>query len=338
MDFALKTIFGDLSLSGGGGGGESSCSSSCSSHSCRRTSATRSIEEERKGTVQEEGNDHQADEEGNDQQDEEACIKKQKTLGSGLFSNHRNSVLIYKAPSSSSSSSQDSGDSDDETASTVDMDDEDDEFPISPCTSPHTSSSSSSQDSGDSDDETASTVDMDDEDDEFPISPCTSPHTSSSSSSTGSFLRRRNSSNSDPSTRRSVRFEDEIVTSVYTRPTTTKEDKYYLHYDEYDYMDFKLDYRDEILQMNGRRTSRTSSNSNSNHLYYRKSGSRKVSFKRDVVDSIHPVLDLKSRHAIHSDLFYSQNEMRNFLDEFVTSLQQQSQRTANTTTTTASST
>jgi hypothetical protein len=300
MDFALKTIFGDLSLSGGGGGGESSCSSSCSSHSCRRTSATRSIEEERKGTVQEEGNDHQADEEGNDQQDEEACIKKQKTLGSGLFSNHRNSVLIYKAPSSSSSSS--------------------------------------SQDSGDSDDETASTVDMDDEDDEFPISPCTSPHTSSSSSSTGSFLRRRNSSNSDPSTRRSVRFEDEIVTSVYTRPTTTKEDKYYLHYDEYDYMDFKLDYRDEILQMNGRRTSRTSSNSNSNHLYYRKSGSRKVSFKRDVVDSIHPVLDLKSRHAIHSDLFYSQNEMRNFLDEFVTSLQQQSQRTANTTTTTASST
>jgi hypothetical protein len=298
MDFALKTIFGDLSLSGGGG--ESSCSSSCSSHSCRRTSATRSIEEERKGTVQEEGNDHQADEEGNDQQDEEACIKKQKTLGSGLFSNHRNSVLIYKAPSSSSSSS--------------------------------------SQDSGDSDDETASTVDMDDEDDEFPISPCTSPHTSSSSSSTGSFLRRRNSSNSDPSTRRSVRFEDEIVTSVYTRPTTTKEDKYYLHYDEYDYMDFKLDYRDEILQMNGRRTSRTSSNSNSNHLYYRKSGSRKVSFKRDVVDSIHPVLDLKSRHAIHSDLFYSQNEMRNFLDEFVTSLQQQSQRTANTTTTTASST
>jgi hypothetical protein len=298
MDFALKTIFGDLSLSGGGGGGESSCSSSCSSHSCRRTSATRSIEEERKGTVQEEGNDHQADEEGNDQQDEEACIKKQKTLGSGLFSNHRNSVLIYKAPSSSSSSS--------------------------------------SQDSGDSDDETASTVDMDDEDDEFPISPCTSPHTSSSSSSTGSFLRRRNSSNSDPSTRRSVRFEDEIVTSVYTRPTTTKEDKYYLHYDEYDYMDFKLDYRDEILQMNGRRTSRT--NSNSNHLYYRKSGSRKVSFKRDVVDSIHPVLDLKSRHAIHSDLFYSQNEMRNFLDEFVTSLQQQSQRTATATTTTASST
>jgi len=298
MDFALKTIFGDLSLSGGGG--ESSCSSSCSSHSCRRTSTTRSIEEERKGTVQEEGNDHQADEEGNDQQDEEACIKKQKTLGSGLFSNHRNSVLIYKAPSSSSSSS--------------------------------------SQDSGDSDDETASTVDMDDEDDEFPISPCTSPHTSSSSSSTGSFLRRRNSSNSDPSTRRSVRFEDEIVTSVYTRPTTTKEDKYYLHYDEYDYMDFKLDYRDEILQMNGRRTSRTNSNSNSNHLYYRKSGSRKVSFKRDVVDSIHPVLDLKSRHAIHSDLFYSQNEMRNFLDEFVTSLQQQSQRTANTTTTTASST
>ncbi|OEU18994.1 hypothetical protein FRACYDRAFT_237285 [Fragilariopsis cylindrus CCMP1102] len=276
MDFALKTILGDLSLSGG---------------------ATQQADT----AVQEDNNNNdqvvqrlQIQEEGN--ASSSSSIKKLKMLNSGLFPNHRDPVLIYKAPS------QD--DSDDDTASTVDMDDDDE--------------------------------------DEFPISPCPSPHTSSTRSPS-SFLRRRNSSSkkySDPSTRRSVRFEDEIVTSVYTRPTTTKDDKYYLHYDEYDYMDFKLEYRDDLLQASGRRTSSTlrrrrgSNNSNtSSSLYYKKSGSRKVSFKRDVVDSIHPVLDLKSRQKIHSDLFYSQNEMRTFLDEFVTSLQQDNKQQTTTTTT-----
>ena len=277
MDFALKTILGDLSLSSG--------------------AATQQADIE----AQEDNNNDQVKvqrfriKEEEENASSSSSIKKLKMLNSGLFSNHRDSVLIYKAPS------QD--DSDDDTASTVDMDDDDE--------------------------------------DEFPISPCPSPHTSSTRSPS-SFLRRRNSSSkkySDPSTRRSVRFEDEIVTSVYTRPTTTKDDKYYLHYDEYDYMDFKLEYRDDLLQASGRRTSSTlrrrrgSNNSNtSSSLYYKKSGSRKVSFKRDVVDSIHPVLDLKSRQQIHSDLFYSQNEMRTFLDEFVTSLQQDKQQTTTTTT------
>jgi len=275
MDFALKTILGDLSLSSG--------------------AATQQADIE----AQEDNNNDQVKvqrfriKEEEENASSSSSIKKLKMLNSGLFSNHRDSVLIYKAPS------QD--DSDDDTASTVDMDDDDE--------------------------------------DEFPISPCPSPHTSSRSSS---FLRRRNSSSSkkysDPSTRRSVRFEDEIVTSVYTRPTTTKDDKYYLHYDEYDYMDFKLEYRDDLLQASGRRTSstlrrRSSNNSNSSSLYYRKSGSRKVSFKREVVDSINPVLDLKSRQQIHSDLFYSQNEMRTFLDEFVTSLQQDNKQQTTTTTT-----
>ena len=275
MDFALKTILGDLSLSSG--------------------TATQQADIE----AQEDNNNDQVKvqrfriKEEEENTSSSSSIKKLKMLNSGLFSNHRDSVLIYKAPS------QD--DSDDDTASTVDMDDDDE--------------------------------------DEFPISPCPSPHTSTRSPS--SFLRRQNLSKkySDPSTRRSVRFEDEIVTSVYTRPTTTKDDKYYLHYDEYDYMDFKLEYRDDLLQASGRRTSSTlrrrssNSSSNSSSLYYRKSGSRKVSFKRDVVDSIHPVLDLKSRQQIHSDLFYSQNEMRTFLDEFVTSLQQDKQQQITSTTT-----
>ena len=276
MDFALKTILGDLSLSSGAATQQADIEAQEDNNNDQVKVQRFRIKEEEENTSS------------------SSSIKKLKMLNSGLFSNHRDSVLIYKAPS------QD--DSDDDTASTVDMDDEDE--------------------------------------DEFPISPCPSPHTTSRSSS---FLRRRNSSSkkySDPSTRRSVRFEDEIVTSVYTRPTTTKDDKYYLHYDEYDYMDFKLEYRDDLLQASGRRTSSTlrrrSSNSSSSSLYYKKSGSRKVSFKRDVVDSIHPVLDLKSRQQIHSDLFYSQNEMRTFLDEFVTSLQQDKQQQTTTTTTTLS--
>lgn len=277
MDFALKTILGDLSLSSGAATQQADIEAQEDNNNNDQVKVQRfRIKEEEENASS------------------SSSIKKLKMLNSGLFSNHRDSVLIYKAPS------QD--DSDDDTASTVDMDDDDE--------------------------------------DEFPISPCPSPHTSTRSPS--SFLRRRNISKkySDPSTRRSVRFEDEIVTSVYTRPTTTKDDKYYLHYDEYDYMDFKLEYRDDLLQASGRRTSSTlrrrSSNNSNSSLYYRKSGSRKVSFKRDVVDSIHPVLDLKSRQKIHSDLFYSQNEMRTFLDEFVTSLQQDNKQQTTTTTTTLS--
>lgn len=158
----------------------------------------------------------------------------------------------------------------------------------------------------DDDDETASTVDMDE--DEFPVSPCPSPTRQEQ-------LQRQ---------RRSVQFETELVTAVYTRPRTTKEDKYYLHYDEYDYMDFKLEYRDDLLQSNGRRTSRNNNSRNNRHsLYYRKSP-RKVSFKRDVVDSVHPVMDRSQRKSIQNDLFYSEQEMRTFLDEFVVSLQKQS--------------
>jgi hypothetical protein len=148
---------------------------------------------------------------------------------------------------------------------------------------------------GDDDDETASTVDM--YDDEYSVI-----------------------ASKQQEGRRSVQFEEELVTAIYTRPRTTKDDKYYLHYDEYDYMDFKLEYRDELLQQRQRQQSRSG---NKQSLPYRRSP-RKVSFRREVVESVHPVMDRNQRKQIQSDLFYSEEEMRSFLDEFVASLQKQS--------------
>lgn len=157
----------------------------------------------------------------------------------------------------------------------------------------------------DDDDETASTVDMDE--DEFPVSTST----------------RRNGSRRQ----RTVQFEKELVTAVYTRPRTTKEDKYYLHYDEYDYMDFKLEYRDDLLQEQQQKREQDKNSSVGNKqrriTNYRRSP-RKVSFKREVVDSVHPVMDRNQRNKILNDLFYTEEEMRTFLDEFVESLQKQS--------------
>lgn len=153
----------------------------------------------------------------------------------------------------------------------------------------------------DDDDETASTVDMDE--DEFQIE--------AASSST-----RRSSGK-----RRSVTFEEDLVTAVYTRPRTTQDDKYYLHYDEYDYMDFKLEYRDHLLKQR-----RKEKDSSSSQLPCYRSSPRKVSFKREVVESVHPVMDRRQRKELKKDLFYTEDEMRTFLDEFVVSLQKQQQQ------------
>jgi len=161
----------------------------------------------------------------------------------------------------------------------------------------------------DDDDDTASTFDMMDCDDEYPISPCSS-------------FRKVHS----PLPRRNVHFPEQLVTHIFTRPFTTQEDKYYLHYDEHDFMDFKLQYRADILGANhgNRRQARRSSLGSSEQppMYYRKSGSQRVSFKREVVASIHPVMDLSARKKIQHDLFYTEQEMRQFLDDFVVSLQQ----------------
>mmetsp|Transcript_1495 Transcript_1495/g.3471 ORF Transcript_1495/g.3471 Transcript_1495/m.3471 type:complete len:301 (-) Transcript_1495:1403-2305(-) len=197
-----------------------------------------------------------------------------KVLGSGLFtfSEHRDSVVVYKEHQQKISNKSCDEDDDDETASTVDM--YEDEFPVS----------------------TSST--------------------------------RRNRPQSK--LQRRVQFEDELVTAVYTRPRTTKADKYYLHYDEYDYMDFKLEYRDDLLLEQQRK--REQSNNSGGKLKQRvtnyKRSPRKVSFKREVVDSVHPVMDRNQRNKILTDLFYTEEEMRTFLDEFVASLQKQSEQKA----------
>lgn len=157
-------------------------------------------------------------------------------------------------------------------------------------------------DDDDDDDETASTVDMDE--DEFPVSALSS------------------SRNAGRQSQRTVQFQRELVTAVYTRPRTTKEDKYYLHYDEYDYMDFKLEYRDDLLHEQRQKRDGIGSQRRRSSSYRR--SPRKVSFKREVVDSVHPVMDRDQRKQIQNDLFYTEEEMRTFLDEFVASLQNQS--------------
>jgi hypothetical protein len=104
-----------------------------------------------------------------------------------------------------------------------------------------------------------------------------------------------------------VIFCEPLVTAVYTRPYTTRQDKYYLYYSEHDYLDFKLDY----LYGGTARIATPSS-------YYYKRSARRVQFEREVVTTVHPVLDTKQREDC--DLYYSESELQSFLDDFVASL------------------
>lgn len=83
------------------------------------------------------------------------------------------------------------------------------------------------------DDETASTVDMDEE--EFVPSWRDSE-------------RERLLDDLESKRNTVVRFEEDLVTAVYTRPVTTEEEKPLLYYDESDYASFKLRRRIEQLQ------------------------------------------------------------------------------------------
>jgi hypothetical protein len=96
------------------------------------------------------------------------------------------------------------------------------------------------------------------------------------------------------------------VTHIFYRPVTTPDDKYYLHYSEHDYIDFKLDYLTK-----------------GNSPLVRKTP-RKVGFQRDVVASVHPVMSLQQRQPLN--LYYQEHELQRFLDDFVQSLQQQQQQ------------
>ena len=224
--------------------------------------------------------------------------KRRRSLVTGMFSfaDHRDSLLVYKEQNESSNSN-----------------------------SSTTHTKNTKKNATDDDDETASTVDMDEDSSLF------SQLSASASSSLCSDEDDASSTASFASLQKHVSFPDddtELVTAVYTRPRTTKAEKYYLHYDEYDYQDFKLEYRDEMYQQQYGTYSakQVLQHQQRKRPYYRKSGSRKVGFKLDVVESVHPVMDRAARQAIQTDLFYTANEMRQFLDEFVASLQLQQQQ------------
>lgn len=92
----------------------------------------------------------------------------------------------------------------------------------------------------------------------------------------------------DTKSSRNVSFAKPLVTQVYTRPATKREDKYYLHYDEYDYVDFKLEY----LTGRGR--------------------DRKVGFARDVVTQVHdiPTTNKEEDNELYERLFYSEQDLQ----------------------------
>eukprot|EP00980_Cylindrotheca_fusiformis_P017047 scaffold5231_cov83-Cylindrotheca_fusiformis.AAC.2 len=82
-----------------------------------------------------------------------------------------------------------------------------------------------------------------------------------------------------------VTFCDPLVTAVYTRPLTSKQDKYYLHYNEHDYIDFKLEY------MTGR------------------ARNRKVSFARE--HQVHPIDDdIAMDPSQKKLLYYTESELQ----------------------------
>lgn len=124
---------------------------------------------------------------------------------------------------------------------------------------------------GDSDDDTASTISCgtstevsldDDEDDDL-------------------FLPKRSKSY------KKVSFAPTLVTQVYTRPTTTQVDKYYMHYSDVDYLDFKIAF------VTG------------------KDRTRKVSFARDVVSQVKSIPSLTKETK--ELLYYSEEELQRYV-------------------------
>ena len=81
-----------------------------------------------------------------------------------------------------------------------------------------------------------------------------------------------------------VTFSSPLVTNIHTRPRTSKEDKYYLHYSERDYMDFRYE------------------------CITGKQRTRRVSFARNVVSDVHEVQKFTSENK--SAMYYSETELQ----------------------------
>jgi hypothetical protein len=88
--------------------------------------------------------------------------------------------------------------------------------------------------------------------------------------------------------KRVVTFCAPLVTQVRYRPMTSRKDKYYMHYNEHDYIDFKIEY------LTGRERT------------------HKVSFAREVVSEVHHTTPLRdaAAAALKEDLFYSESELQ----------------------------
>ena len=90
----------------------------------------------------------------------------------------------------------------------------------------------------------------------------------------------------------SVTFAEPLVTEVHLRPYTTRREKQVLFYSEKDYLEFKRDY------------------------YYGTTRSTLVKFAETVVSHVWTV----PQHEDPSQLYYTETELQQFLDEFVASL------------------
>jgi hypothetical protein len=90
----------------------------------------------------------------------------------------------------------------------------------------------------------------------------------------------------------SVTFAEPLVTEVHLRPYTTRQEKQVLFYNERDYLEFKRDY------------------------YYGTTRNTLVKFAETVVSQVWTV----PQHEDPSQVYYTEAELQQFLDEFVASL------------------
>jgi hypothetical protein len=98
-----------------------------------------------------------------------------------------------------------------------------------------------------------------------------------------------------------VSFASQLVTAVHVRPVTSHQDKNILYYTDVEYRMFKREY---YLQ---RRNDRNQS---------------MVSFSDDVIVHELPPSIASDYYGQHSDLYYSQQDLKGFLEDFVASLNQ----------------
>jgi hypothetical protein len=125
-------------------------------------------------------------------------------------------------------------------------------------------------------------------------SSCCSSSSSSSSTLDGCPMSLSRTASTASSSTRRVSFPDQPVTAIYTRPTTTPEEHYWLHYTNFDFIDFKLSYWTGVDR------------------------TRKVSFSYDLVTETQLVTPWSQQEK--QLLYYSEQDLQRFLDDFVRSL------------------